>query len=85
MNFDIWFVQKYFEEISRKTLDFSGLLSYNIIDGHSRGGETVNVQNMRVAIARAYPHSDSWQAKVRAMPDDQVIAVYYSFVRRHKI
>ena len=78
-------MQKYFEEISWKTLDFSGSLSYNIIDGRSKGGETMSVQNMREAIARAYPLSYSWPEKVRRMPEDQVIAVYYSFVRRHKI
>lgn len=45
----------------------------------------MSVQNMREAIARAYSRSYSWQEKVKRMPEDQVIAVYYSFVRRHKI
>lgn len=33
---------------------------------------------MRLAVSRAY-RGDKWKAKVRAMPDQQVIALYFTF------
>lgn len=43
----------------------------------------MNVELMRGAIIKVYD-SDSWKRKVRAMYDDQVIAVYYKFLRTGK-
>ena len=41
---------------------------------------SMNVANYRMAIADAYP-GDMWRARVNAMPDNQVIAIYNHFVR----
>ncbi len=43
----------------------------------------MNVQQMRYAIANCnkYRNSPTWRARVNRMPDDQIIAIYYRFVR----
>lgn len=42
-----------------------------------------SVEDMRYAISKVYP-GKSWQYKVSRMPDYQVIAIYYSFLRSGK-
>lgn len=43
----------------------------------------MSVDEMRYCIARAYgPRAYKWKAKVERMSDNQVIAVYKSFVER---
>lgn len=44
----------------------------------------MSVSNMRSAIAKVYP-GQSWKYKVAKMSDQQVIAVYFSFVQRKLI
>jgi hypothetical protein len=44
----------------------------------------MSVSNMRAAIAQVYP-GQGWKYKVAKMSDQQVIAVYFSFVRRKLI
>lgn len=39
----------------------------------------MDISDMRYDIARAYP-GPGWKKKVAAMPDDQVIAVYYRII-----
>lgn len=41
----------------------------------------MSVPDMRVAIANVYP-GQSWKYKVAKMSDQQVMAVYFSFVHR---
>ena len=41
----------------------------------------MTVQQMRDAIAKVYK-TESWQKKVSAMYDDQVIAIYWDFYNR---
>lgn len=41
----------------------------------------MQVNEMRAAIMSVYS-SPGWAAKVRAMPDNRVIAVYHDFLRR---
>lgn len=43
----------------------------------------MDVDNMRSMIANVYD-SSSWRCKVAAMGDNQVIAVYYSFLEKGK-
>lgn len=43
----------------------------------------MSVQQMRAAIYEVYP-GRRWKIKVQNMPDDQVIAVYYSFLAKGK-
>lgn len=43
----------------------------------------MSVQQMRAAIYDVYP-GRKWKIKVQNMPDDQVIAVYYSFLAKGK-
>lgn len=45
----------------------------------------MSVEQMRSAVASAYKKSESWQKKVLAMSDAQVIAIYYSFLNSGKI
>ena len=42
---------------------------------------TVTVQYMRSAISDVYP-SRNWREEVNVMPDNRVIAIYYSFLER---
>jgi len=79
----IFRILKFSKSNFRKTLDFSEVLSYNIIIEHL-GGEFVSVRDMRSALRAVYSGA-SWQEKVDRMPDNQVIAVYYSFQHRGKI
>lgn len=44
----------------------------------------MSIPDMRSALRAVYP-GPSWQTKVDRMPDNQVIAVYYSFQHRGKI
>ena len=39
----------------------------------------MTTEEKRLAIARVYSTSDSWQAKVADMSESQVIAIYLSF------
>ena len=39
---------------------------------------------MRDRVKKAYP-GDNWKRKVDRMPDDQIIALYYSLVKQGKI
>lgn len=41
----------------------------------------MTVQQMKDAIAKVY-RTESWQKKVEAMYDNQVIAIYYDFLNR---
>lgn len=43
----------------------------------------MSIQQMRAAIYDVYP-GRKWKIKVQNMPDDQVIAVYYSFLAKGK-
>lgn len=43
----------------------------------------MSVQQMRAAIYDVYP-GRKWKIKVQNMPDDQVVAVYYSFLEKGK-
>lgn len=43
----------------------------------------MDVDNMRSMIANVYD-SSSWRCRVAAMSDNQVIAVYYSFLEKGK-
>jgi hypothetical protein len=45
----------------------------------------VTIEQMRKEVASVYPHSKSWQTKVKDMFDDQVLAVYRKFKLQHKI
>lgn len=36
---------------------------------------------MREAILKAYPKSESWKKKVARMSDNQVLAIYMRFIR----
>ncbi len=36
----------------------------------------MTIDQMREALLRAYPNSKSWPARVKAMPDDQIFAIY---------
>ena len=44
---------------------------------------SATVSDMRVAISRIYS-SEKWKQKVKYMPDNQVIAIYYGFWERGK-
>lgn len=39
---------------------------------------------MRDKVMEAYP-GDNWKQKVRRMPDDQIIAIYYRLLKSGKI
>ena len=43
----------------------------------------MTTEQMRTAIGEVYS-SDSWNAKVKKMPDDQVVAIYYKFLAAGK-
>lgn len=43
----------------------------------------MTTEQMRTAIGEVYS-SDSWNAKVKKMPDDQVVAIYYKFLANGK-
>lgn len=43
----------------------------------------MTTEQMRTAIGEVYS-SDSWSAKVKKMPDDQVVAIYYKFLASGK-
>lgn len=43
----------------------------------------MNVSEMRNRIAAVYD-GPSWKAKVSRMPEDQVIAIYHSFLKKGK-
>lgn len=38
----------------------------------------MTIEQMRENISKAYP-SDKWKFRVKTMPENQVIAIYYSF------
>lgn len=38
-----------------------------------------DISLMRIRVASQYPMSQKWHLKVRKMPDDQIIALYYRF------
>ena len=63
-------------------IDFQTGIPYNILDRTSIGGDSMSVEEMRQAIARAYPKSRSWQSKVSRMAENQVIAIFLSFKSR---
>lgn len=44
----------------------------------------IDINAMRLAILRAYD-GPNWERKVRNMADNQVIAVYYSFLNSGKL
>jgi len=44
----------------------------------------MSVADMRAAIANVYP-GKSWKSKVARMADQQVMAIYFSFLRRKLI
>ena len=44
---------------------------------------SVSVDDMRYLIARVYP-SDNWKKRVRRMSDNQVCAIYFSFLEQGK-
>lgn len=41
----------------------------------------MTVEQMRAEITKVYPTSDTWSRKVDRMYDDQVIAIYYKFLK----
>lgn len=45
---------------------------------------SIDIVGMRQKIQDAYS-SDSWKQKVKRMPNDQIIAIYYKFKRAGKI
>lgn len=44
----------------------------------------IQISKMREKISEVYS-SDNWQKRVRSMPNDQVIAIYYKFLKKGKI
>lgn len=44
----------------------------------------MSVADMRRLVANAY-NGESWKSKVRRMPDDQIVAIFYSMVRNGQI
>lgn len=43
------------------------------------------ISNKREMVLRAYPHSPTWPAKVKNMSDSQLVAVFFSLVKKGKI
>jgi hypothetical protein len=41
----------------------------------------MNAFEMRDQVKSAYP-SKTWKEKVAKMPDDQIVALYYNFIKR---
>lgn len=42
----------------------------------------MSVDQMREYIRKEYPDSENWAARVKAMKDNQVIAIYYKIIGR---
>ena len=45
----------------------------------------MSVEQMRCAVSDAYKHSSTWSNRVKSMPDNQIIALYYKFRANGKI
>lgn len=45
----------------------------------------MTIEQMRKYVANRYPRSKNWQEKVKDMPNNQVIAVYNSFILRDSV
>ena len=45
----------------------------------------MSAENMREELKKLYPRSGSWQARVRAMPENQVFAIYTKFKNERKL
>ena len=45
----------------------------------------MSIDAMRLAILNAYGNSPKWVAKVAQMSSNQIVAVYYSFLKRGKV
>lgn len=44
-----------------------------------------NTVEMRKQIKKAYNNSPKWVAKVNKMPDEQILALYYSLLKQGKV
>ena len=44
----------------------------------------MNISQMRAWVLSAYPNKN-WVNKVNKMPDDQIISLYYSLIKRGRI
>lgn len=49
-----------------------------------RRNETMTNNQMRDVVSKVY-EGQKWKTKVAAMPDSQIIAVYYRFMKEKKI
>lgn len=45
----------------------------------------MSIDAMRSAILKAYNYAPKWVEKVAQMSSNQIIAVYYSFLKRGKV
>jgi hypothetical protein len=44
-----------------------------------------DISRKRELVARAYPNSKSWSAKVKGMPDNQIVAIFLRLRGQGKI
>ena len=44
----------------------------------------MNINQMRSFIIKAYP-GDGWLSKVKRMPDNQIMAIYYNILTRKEV
>jgi len=44
----------------------------------------MTISNMRDWVISAYP-GDKWKEKVKKMPDDQIIPIYYRLIKKGRI
>lgn len=60
-------------------------MPYTDIHVHDlKGISKMTNDQMREKVAAAYD-GDKWKQKVRRMPDDQIVAIYYRFLKSGKI
>lgn len=68
----------------RLIVDLHGMPSTDIhVHGLKEVSKMTNDQ-MREKVEAAYD-GDKWKQKVRRMPDDQIVAIYYRFLKSGKI
>jgi len=44
-----------------------------------------DISTKRGLVLKAYPNSKTWPARVAKMPDNQIVALFFRFVREGKI
>ena len=44
----------------------------------------MTIDNMRDWVKSAYP-GEKWKSKVKTMPDDQIVPLYYSLIKQGRI